>query len=372
MKLTLVIPTYNERDNIALAVKRAHAALSGAGWAFEVIVVDDDSPDGTGAAVEAMQAEFSNLRLIRRRDARGLATAVLRGWQEARGGILAVMDGDLQHPPEMLAALVEALDRDGVDIAVASRHVRGGGVSEWSLIRRGVSWVATLAATWVLPGTLATIRDPMSGFFALRREVIDGCRMEPKGYKILLEVLARGNYHTVAEVPYVFVERKHGGSKLGPRQYVEFVAHLLELGWRTHELHRFMRFSAVGFSGVFVNMGVLAALAQRGTELVPAGAVAVEAAIVWNFLLNEFWSFSDLARRRPGRRARAWRLAKFNLISAGGALINVGLLWALTQFAGMHYLVSDLIGIAAATIWNYGMNANVTWESVRAERRSAA
>jgi len=337
---------------------------------FEIIVVDDDSPDGTWEAAESLRRVYPGLRVIRRRNERGLARAVVRGWREARGEILAVMDGDLQHPSEVLGRLIHAIQDDGVDIAVASRHVTGGGVSRWNIIRRGISWTATLMATWVLPGTLRTIRDPMSGYFALRRSVIEGRRLEPEGYKVLLEVLGRGRYQRVEEIPYTFVERERGGSKLGPRQYAEFLHHLLRLSWQTGELNRFLKFSAVGGSGVFVNMSVLTLLTSGGLGYLQSGVFAVETAVVTNFLLNELWTFSDFSRRRPGWASRMGRFLKFNLFCAGGALINLAVLWTLTEFAGIHYLLSNLVGIAAATLWNYGMNANVTWESARAQRKN--
>ena len=367
--ISLVIPTYNERENIELVIKRAFEVLREGAQPFEIIVVDDDSPDRTWEAAEALCRNYAGLRVVHRRNERGLARAVVRGWQEARGEILAVMDGDLQHPSETLGRLVKAIQDDGVDIAVASRHVTGGGVSRWNIIRRAVSWSATLMATWVLPGTLRTIRDPMSGYFALRRSVIEGCRLEPEGYKILLEVLGRGRYRSVEEIPYTFVERKRGGSKLGLRQYGEFIVHLLCLSWQTGELNRFLKFSTVGGSGVFVNMGMLTLLASAGLGYLQSGVFAVETAIVTNFLLNEFWSFSDFSKRRPGFVSRLSRFLKFNLFCVGGAVINLAVLWTLTEYAGIHYLLSNLFGTGAAAFWNYGMNANVTWESARAERK---
>jgi dolichol-phosphate mannosyltransferase len=366
--ISLVIPTYNERENIQLVVKCVHGVLLETHRPFEIIVVDDDSPDRSWEMAQALCAEFPDLRVIRRVNERGLARAVVRGWQEARGELLAVMDGDLQHPPEVLVPLLNALVEDSVDIAVASRHVKGGGVSRWNIFRRAISWGATLMATWVLPGTLATLRDPMSGYFALRRSVIEGRQLQPEGYKILLEVLGRGSYQRVQEIPFTFVERKLGGSKLGPRQYLEFVVHLLRLSLQTGELIRFLKFSAVGGSGVFVNMGVLAFLSSAGLDYLPSGIVAVETAIVTNFFMNEFWTFSDFSRKRPGWFSRSFRFLKFNLVCAGGAMLNLGMLWGLTEFAGMYYLISNLFGIAAATLWNYGMNANITWEAARAER----
>lgn len=367
--ISLVIPTYNESGNIGLLIKRVDGVLKESGHPYEVIIVDDNSPDRTWKVAQALCGEYPDLRVIRRVNERGLARAVVRGWEEARGHILAVMDGDLQHPPETLTLLIKALERDGADISVASRNVKGGGVSRWNVFRRIMSWSATLMATWVLPGTLRTIRDPMSGYFALRRSVIQGCRLKPEGYKILLEVLGRGRYRRVDEIPYTFVEREQGGSKLGPRQYGEFMVHLLRLSWETGELKRFLKFSLVGVSGIFVNMGMLTFLTWNGLGYLPSGVFAVETAIVTNFLFNEFWSFSDFSKRSPGLFNRMKRFVGFNLFCTGGAGINLGVLWFLTGYVGIHYLISNLFGISMATLWNYGMNANITWESARAERK---
>lgn len=369
IEVSLVIPTYNERENIGILLQQVYAVLQEAGRAFEVIVVDDDSPDGTWEIVQAMLPAYPHLRVLRRTQERGLARAVISGWQEAQGEILAVMDGDLQHPPETLTKLIDALEKQGGDIAVASRHVRGGGVSEWNIVRRGISWGATLVAAWMLPGTLATVRDPMSGYFAIRRSVIEGRTLKPEGYKILLEVLGRGRYRAVVEVPYIFIERQQGHSKLGPRQYREFLAHLIRLSWETGELGRFVKYCLVGATGIVVNMGVLALCAASGMAYLRAGALAVETSIGTNFLLNEYWSFADFSRRHNGALPRLLRFLQFNLFCAGGAAISLLTLWFCTGYLGFHYLLSNLFGITIATAWNYGMNANITWESARAERK---
>jgi dolichol-phosphate mannosyltransferase len=368
MRLSLIIPTYNERDNMESLLERVYAVLNRANSTFEVIIVDDDSPDRTWEVAQALSHKYPNLRVIRRVNERGLAQAVLTGWQHARGAILAVMDGDLQHPPETLGLLIDALEQQRVDIAVASRHVEGGGVSHWNIMRRAISWTATLAATWMLPGTLTTVRDPMSGYFVLRRSVIEGRRLNPKGYKILLEVLARGQYNGIAEIPYTFVERKRGGSKLGPRQYLEFMTHLALLSWNTGELERFVKYCVVGSSGILVNMWIFAALISLELEHLTAGVLAVEAAIATNFVLNEFWVFHDSQRTGNTLKARARRFLTFNLFCAGGAVLNVFILWVLADFLGVNYLLSNFIGIAVATIWNYGTNANITWGTARNDR----
>jgi dolichol-phosphate mannosyltransferase len=201
----------------------------------------------------------------------------------------------------------------------------------------------------------------MSGYFAIKRSVIEGCTLKPEGYKILLEVLARGQYQTLVEVPYVFIERQQGRSKLGLRQYREFVTHLFCLSWDTGDLQRFVKYCLVGATGVLVNTGIFALLAGAGMAYLQAGALAVEVAIGTNFLLNDLWSFADLVRPHSGVIPYLFRFFKFNLFCAGGAAIALLTLWILTNYGGVHYILSNLLGVSVATVWNYGINANLTW-----------
>jgi len=363
MFFSLIIPTYNERQNILPLLHQVMFTLEKVTDTFEIIVVDDDSPDGTWQVAEELAKENSHLRVIRRQGEKGLATAVVAGWKAARGEILGVMDGDLQHPPETLPALLDSMLNTHADIVVASRHVEGGGVSEWSFIRRLISWGGMVVASFMLPGMLRMVRDPMSGYFLLRRSVIESVHLKPQGYKILLEVLARGKYRTVVEVPYIFEEREQGGSKLGPKQYVDFLIHLGRLARETGQSGRFLRFCTVGLSGVFVNEGALTFFTEvGGLYYVYAAVVAVEIAIVSNFLLNEFWTFRERSRQRPGLVNRLRRFVQFNVICALGAVLNVVVLWALTDVAGLYYLISNLVGIGVSTIWNYGLKSHITWD----------
>lgn len=229
MLLSLVIPTYNERQNIVTLIQRVTPALEKALDHFEIIVVDDDSPDRTWQAVEELAKDNRRLRVIRRRGEKGLATAVVTGWKAAKGKLLGVMDGDLQHPPEVLPVLLRSILDSQADMVIASRNVEGGAVSEWRPIRRLIAWGARSMAILILPGIVKSVRDPMSGYFLMKHTVIESTVLRPVGYKILLEVLARGKYQTVLEVPYVFEERKRGRSKLGPKQSIDFLIHLWRL-----------------------------------------------------------------------------------------------------------------------------------------------
>lgn len=228
--VSIIIPTYNERENIERVVERCRAALSE--YCFEIVVVDDDSPDKTWKIVEDTYSGAETVRIVRRTEESGLATAVSRGFDEATYELCAVIDADLQHPPEKLPELVAAFD-SGVDIVIGSRHIAGGGVENWSRFRRIVSRGAMAIAKLALPPTRG-IADPMSGFFAIRRELIDNVALAPTGYKILLEVLMKCEYDRVVEIPYVFTERERGESKLTVEEYWGFLEHVYRLRRNSH------------------------------------------------------------------------------------------------------------------------------------------
>ena len=245
--LSVIVPTFNEGLNIAELVGQLTRLLEEPfGERYEIIVVDDDSPDRTWELAQTLVQEFPRLRVMRRDTESGLSTAVIRGWQAARGEVLCVIDADLQHPPDVAMALYRVIER-GADIAVASRHLEGGGVSDWSLTRRIVSRTAQLIGLLILPGVVGRVSDPMSGYFMIRRSAIEGVELNPLGYKILIEVLARGRVPWVGEVPYVFQERTQGGSKATARVYLDYLRHLLRLRLAALPVNRFIRFAVVGF-----------------------------------------------------------------------------------------------------------------------------
>ena len=229
IKLSLVIPTYKESQNIPTIVEKITKLLdTKIPNAYELIIVDDNSPDLTWEVAQNMAREYSQLRVMCRRKERGLSTAVVRGWQVAKGEILGVIDADLQHPLETLLKLLAEMDK-GADLVLASRHVDEGGVSDWSLVRRFLSRGAQLLGLVILPEVVGRVSDPMSGYFMVNRQAIAGHTLSPVGYKILIEVLGRGNICCVAEVGYVFQERLGGESKVTWKQYVEYLQHLFIL-----------------------------------------------------------------------------------------------------------------------------------------------
>ncbi len=229
VRLSLVIPTFNERQNIEALISQLcsllEAPLAGA---FELIVVDDDSPDETWRLAHELARDNPRLRVMRRTTEKGLSSAVIRGWQIARGDILGVIDADLQHPPETALKLWNEIAQ-GADLVVASRNIKGGGVSDWSIIRRFLSRGAQLLGTIVLPKVVGRVTDPMSGFFFIRRQSIADVALKPLGYKILIEVIGRGRIKWISEVGYVFQERTEGGSKVTWKQYIDYLRHLMRL-----------------------------------------------------------------------------------------------------------------------------------------------
>jgi dolichol-phosphate mannosyltransferase len=354
--LSLVIPTYREHDNITSLVEQVHSALSGID--YEILFVDDNSRDCSAELVQTLSHQYP-VRMLVRTDKRGLASAVVDGIGYAGSDIVCVMDADLQHPPEMVPALFEAI-RGGADIAIASRYVPGGGCEGWGLLRKVISRGAIFIAHLLLP-TIRTVKDPMSGFFMLRREVVAGRYLKPTGYKILLELLIEGRYEKAVEVPFSFRLRHKGASKLNARQQVEYLKHVFSLMQRKGEFARFIKFCLVGASGVGVNMGLLWVLTEfAGLYYLVSAAISIETSIITNFLLNDYFTFHD--RRLYGTSQFLWRLLKFNAVSLAGLGLNMGVLWLLTSVAGIYYLVSNLCGIAVATMWNYLVNHFWTWK----------
>ncbi len=373
VKFSLIVPTYNERDNIEKLVQQLSRVLDQVlPDDYELIVVDDDSRDRTWELASQLMASYPSLRVMRRQQEKGLSTAVIRGWQVAKGEVLGVIDGDLQHPPDIVPQLLGAI-ANGADLAVASRHVDGGGVSSWSLTRRILSRGAQILGLVLLPRVVSSVSDPMSGYFVVRRSAIAGQILHPLGYKILLEVLGRGEINQLAEVGYVFQEREAGRSKVTWKQYVDYLHHLLRLrlstgrlGWLSQRLEfpigRFLRFAAVGLSGLVVDMGLLYLLhGLFGLGLTRSAIAASELAILNNFLWNDRWTFQDVAKRQRGNRTVLKRLIKFNVVCLMGVILKVLLLNLL--FNGLHInaYLANFLAIVVVTIWNFWLNLKLSW-----------
>lgn len=229
ISLSIVVPTFNEAKNLEQLLGELQALLEPRlGDAYELIVVDDDSPDRTWQLALALCQSQPRLRVVRRQGERGLSTAIIRGWQLARGQVLGVMDADLQHPSEVNLLLLDEIER-GAELAVASRHVPGAGVSDWRLRRRLLSRGAQLLGLLSRPQVFRRLTDPLSGYFMARRSLLAGVELSPLGYKLLIEIVARTAPARIGEVGYVFRERLQERSKVTWRVYRDYLRHLARL-----------------------------------------------------------------------------------------------------------------------------------------------
>jgi dolichol-phosphate mannosyltransferase len=362
--ISLVLPTYNEARSIQEVLRRASEALRKAGEDYELIVVDDSSPDRTADLAEALAGEVP-VRVLRRPGRQGLATAVVDGWSMARGEVLGVMDADLQHPPEILTRLASALRNHHAEVAIATRAGPGGGSAEaWSWKRRVTSWTATHLAACVLPRTLAEISDPMSGMFLARASALEGVRLEPLGYKILLEVLGKAHYQQVVEVPFVFEARSVGSSKLGMHESMEYLAHLGRLARSTGQLRSWIRYAAVGLASAVVNVVALTFLVERRAW--PVGP-ALPTAILLALLNNFFWNWvltlrpSQAPSAQPGVGVLS-RLVHHAKVCITGAVLNAALT-LLLNWRGVPLPLASAAGVTLGGVWNLLFNVPVIWRS---------
>jgi dolichol-phosphate mannosyltransferase len=358
-RLAVVIPVFREAANVAPLVARLDAALAGTAW--EAIFVDDDSPDGTAAAVRAIAARDPRVRCIRRVGRRGLASACIEGMLSASAPFVAVMDGDLQHDEAILPAMLASVER-GADIAVGSRHVAGGrATGGFSAARGALSDTGTRLAQALLPVPVA---DPMSGFFLLRRELVEEAapRLTGRGFKILLDLLLtlpRGL--KLVEVPYAFRAREHGASKLDATVLLEFAGLLLDKATGGAVPLRFVAFAAVGAVGVLVHMVALSLLVGvfgLGFGAAQWGATFV--AMTANFVLNNRITYRD-ARLRG---AALWRgLMIFYLVCGVGAAANVGIAALLVRDGILAWGLAGAAGALITVVWNYAVSSTLVWRA---------
>jgi dolichol-phosphate mannosyltransferase len=351
VELSVVVPTYREAANLGELVPRVFTAMEGAGIDGECLIVDDDSGDGTEEKCQELQRTHPGLRLIVRKGEKGLATAVLRGFAEARGQHLLVMDADLSHPPEKIPELLAA-SRNGAEFVIGSRYAPGGRTDEtWGWFRRLNSRVATALAR-----PLTHCKDPMAGFFCLPRRVYQACRdLSPVGYKIGLELLVKAGVDQPCEVPIVFTDRKAGESKLGFREQVRYLRHLWRLyRWSFPRQTELLLFLAVGATGLAVDTATYFGLQfALGMPHLTARAVSFLVAATSNWYLNRRITF-------PGGRSdhAFWQWQKFLVACTAGFVANWGTYYLLTERAGLlaaHRYLAFLLGVAAGTAFNFGL-----------------
>jgi dolichol-phosphate mannosyltransferase len=354
--LAVVIPTFNEVDNVALLIERLDAALTGVAW--EAVFVDDDSTDGTVAALHTICRQRGNVRLLHRIGRRGLSSAVVEGMLATTAPYMAVIDADLQHDETLLAGMLAVLDRGEADIVVGSRYLDGGGTGEWDARRAGMSRLATRLAQAVVGARLS---DPMSGFFMLRRATFDAAvrNLSAQGYKILLDIIAsQPAPPRIQELPYVFGVRRHGESKLDTLVALEYGQLLLDKTVGRFVPVRFVMFAAVGGLGVLVHMAVLALMLAAGVVFFSGQAIATVVAMSFNFFLNNWLTYRD--RRLKGLRAVAYGLLSFYAVCGLGAVANVGIANVLFE-RDYAWWLSAIAGILVGVVWNFAATSVFTW-----------
>jgi len=355
-ELAVIVPIYNEAGNIEALTERLQHSLQGLDW--ELIFVDDDSPDGSADKAQEIARRDRRVRVLRRIGRRGLSSACIEGMLATVAPYLAVLDGDLQHDETLLPSMLRTLKRTGLDVVVGSRYLAGGGLGTWNRRRRSMSrFAGCLARTLVN----ADLSDPMSGFFILNATLLHGCmrNLSGVGFKILLDIFASSPRPLrFKEIPYVFRERKIGESKLDNAVLWEYLLMLVQKTMGSMVPVRFISFSLIGGSGIVVHMVVLWLLFRlMGTSFITGQAVATLVAMTTNFFLNNMLTYRNLRLRR-WQLLRGW--LSFVLACSIGAIANVGVATYLFQ-SESYWVISAFSGILVGAVWNYAVTAVYTW-----------
>lgn len=355
LELAVVVPVLNEAGNVHALLAALDRALGEVAW--EVLFVDDNSPDGTADIIRAIGRERRDVRVLQRVGRRGLASAVVEGMLASAAPVVAVIDGDMQHDPDLLPALYRAVASGGHDLAVGSRYVAQGGVGDWDARRhavsRGANWLARR-----LTGT--DLADPMSGFFAVSRAALMGAlpKLSGEGFKILLDIVASSpRALRIVELPYVFRDRAAGVSKLDLMVAAEYGKLLADKALGHIVPVRLLLFGCVGALGVGVHLGLLGALLAAGAAFVWAQAAAVLGAMTFNFALNNVFTYAD--RRLRGRKLLAGLLSFYAICSAG-AVANVGV-GSLIHGNDHSWWLAGMAGALIGSVWNFAATSVVTW-----------
>jgi dolichol-phosphate mannosyltransferase len=356
LQLSVIVPTFNERDNVVTLVQRLDVALAGIAW--EVIFVDDNSPDGTSDVVRMLARQDSRVRCIRRIGRRGLSGACIEGMLASSAPCAAVIDGDLQHDETQLAKMLGLLENGAADLVIGSRYVEGGSADSFNQQRLGASMFATAVAQRVLRVKIA---DPMSGFFMIRRDRFEQLapQLSTQGFKILLDVVATAHGDLrVVEVPYTFGSRMHGESKLDSMVALDFLG--LVLAKLTNDVVslRFLLFALVGSIGLFVHFAVLFIVLEAfELPFAEAQACAALLAMTSNFLLNNFLTYRDQRLKGFGILRG---LLLFYLVCSVGLLANVGVAFSVYDQEPIWWL-AGAAGALMGVVWNYAMSGLFVW-----------
>ena len=356
--IAVILPTFNERANLPVMIERIARALADEDW--EILIVDDNSPDGTSMIARELGMHDRRIRCLRRIGRRGLAGACIEGMLATQAPFVAVIDADLQHDEALLADMLARMRVGDIDLVVASRYCEGAQQSGLSENRARASRWSTALARRVLKLDLT---DPMSGYFMIRRNIVDELApaLSTQGFKILLDIAATGGDRLrVAELPYTFGTRLHGDSKLDALVILNFGQLLLAKLSNDTVSYRFVLFCLVGLSGIVVHMSALATLHEIGTNNFGLGqTIATMIAIAWNFVFNNLFTYRD-------QRLTGWRfltgLIRFQVICAIGAISNVGIATWIYDYDSVWW-IAGLGGAVIGTVWNFVVSAAFVWRA---------
>jgi len=373
-QVSIIIPTYNESQNIIGILKSIRDSIP-KGIYTETIVVDDNSPDGTGKIVEdyiygLKKIAENTIDIIHRKAKNGLSSAILNGIQNAKGETIVVMDSDFSHPPQIIPKMIEALKQYQCDLVVASRYITGGNIQGWTTKRKLMSKIATMIAK---KGLGVKTKDPMSGFFAFKKNIIKELNFDALGYKFLLEILVKTKGINIKEIPYTFENRKLGSSKLDGSTIIDYFKSV----WKLYKngkiktsnekrksvsfLSKAARFFTVGASGLAVNYVISMLFTSGLTDFwyIHANVFGIIVSISTNFILNKVWTFED---RDFSRKKTLSQYGKFSLFSSLGAMVQLGMVFWLVDSYDVAYPLALVSAIATAAFSNFILNKKLTFK----------
>lgn len=363
--LTVILPTLNEAESIKSTILNVLYEFDQSHINGQILVVDDYSDDGTIRIVDDLKIHFSCLDILVRKTNHGLSQSLADGFQEAKADIILVTDADGQHELSKIPELYKTI-KDGYDIAIGSRYIDGGGIIGWPWYRKLMSWGATFLSRFFFP----TITDSGSGFFAIKKSVVINSPLKPQGFRMAFEILGKGNWKTVKEIPYTLNIRKNGTSKLKFKAVLDYIKQLWSLfvysllnpeshGYK--EIFRLIMFATVGLTGVIVNVGALYILTEYANLwYVWATCIGIELSIITNFILNDKITFWDL----NSHLTTSQRLVLYHFVSIGGTIIILLTTIFLTEQWHIWYVNASFVGIFLAFVWNFVMNRGVTWMEI--------
>ena len=373
---SLIIPTYNERENLEELISSSTNILNKLKIKYEIIIADDNSPDQTWKVASELSKDFPSIRVIRRFRNRGLTPSVLEGMESAVGNILGVMDADLQHDISVLPQMLEECSSH--DLVIGSRYTDSNTKNSLSFLRKILSKSGTFFAR-VLLGL--KISDPLSGYFLVKRDVFKelSSDINAKGFKILLQIVGRNSNLKIKEIPYSFSERKKGSTKLNEEVAIDFLSELFSLRFKKKVSSRFVRYSITGLSGVFINLfgqsishiilGVEPISYTSNEFSLPGISVAIgfSLSVINNFYWNNRWTFRD--KKLSGIYANVWGLINYFIITCVGFLIQfsvwrflIGVFLNSFGYSDKFTYLANLVGVLTATTWNYYVSKNFMWK----------